>query len=266
MRIAVLLHGHLRSFRNTAASFQERVVEPLCSAGHSVKLFMHTWDQEEFDTKTWHKGASDIKDVDIHEVLETYNIEEILCEKQIIQNPERTMFGRPYEAMKLVWYSFYESWKLMEKHEKENDTFDIVIVTRPDVYHYSDIFLDEIEKPEHIWQTQVFTKKAASDVLLYGGREQVERGLVGFYKQFDDLYGTLNYAHVSNNEVVFNRYLEKVTSVKVSKYCMPVNWRILRSWWDIDHKEGHRKWDRELALEHINKNNRFIYFRQVMEN
>tara|TARA_R100000234_G_scaffold40732_1_gene24398 strand:- start:7694 stop:8497 length:804 start_codon:yes stop_codon:yes gene_type:complete len=261
MKVAILFHGHLRSFRKTCDSFNEKVVSPILQAGHSVELFMHTWDKEEFDTKTWHKGARDIVDTNLHEVEKLYGTKNILCETQKINNPNNIIFGRPYEALKLVWYSFYKAWFLMHEHEKTNGAFDVVIATRPDVYHYTDIFLDELENTDHVWQTQIFTKKAASDVVIYGARENIYKCLIGFYQRFDELHKPEKINNVTNNEYIFNDFLAKTVNVKTSRYCMPVNWRILRSWWNIDHKEGHRKWDRDLALKDINKNEKYKYFR-----
>ena len=263
MRIAILLHAHLRSFRKTAAGFKKKVVMPLTTRGHSVKIFIHTWDKEEFETKTWHEGAREFKKTNTNEIEQYYEPESFLCEKQEIFNAEKLIFGRQYEAIKAPWHSLYKAWKLMEGFEEDaKSIFDMVVVTRPDVYHYSEIFMEEVEDITCMWQTQVFTKKAASDVFLYGGREWVEKALIGFYHNFDKIYTPEKINSCNNNEVLFNSYVAAASRIKKSKYCMPLDWRLLRSSWPVDHRVGHRKWDRALAGPFIEKEERYKFFRR----
>lgn len=263
MKIGILFHSHLRSFRNTHESFKLNVLKELEKQGHEYDIFIHTWDKEEFSTKTWHEGAKEIKKTDFFEVLGTYKPRDLEVEVQNLKNNNREIFGRPYEALKAVWYSFYRSFKLMKKYEeKSGKKYDALIVTRPDVQHFSKIFIDEIETTNCVWQCQVFPKKAATDVLLYGGRDDIEKSLVGFYLNFDKLHSDQHIKKYNKNEYVFNDYLETKSTVKKSQYCMPRDWRILRSWWDKNKYIGNKKWDRELAIKDINAIEKYKFFRR----
>ena len=263
MKVGIVFHGHVRSFRKTNISFKKNVLRVLSEAGHEHDIFMHTWDTEEFTTKTWHEGTKQNKDTDLDEIKSIYEPKGLIVEKQELQNVKKLIFDRPYSALKAVWLSAHKAIQMMEEQEeKQNFKYDCVIITRPDVQYFSKIFLDEIEDVSKTWQCQIFTKKAASDVLLYGNRNSVCRCIKGFYLNFDDLNSDKNIKKYRNNEYVFNDYIKTQTTINKSQYCMPRDWRILRSWWDEDHFEGHRKWDPSLAIKDIQQKKEYNFFKR----
>ena len=261
-KVAILFHGHLRSYETTAPLFNKNVVSHLRDNGFDVDVFLHTWDEEEFTTKTWHAGTKDVKKTEDQKIKNCYCPTKFKIEKQVLENTTRYMFTRPYSAIKSVWYSFHQSWKMMVENEKSNDKrYDYVIVTRPDVIHYSNFLIDELVQDEDLWQCQVYCNGAASDVLLYSSRDNIEKSVCKFYENFDYLHHPDNLQNTTWQEYTFNEFVKKLVSVKVSKYCMPRDWRIQRSWWDLDHKEGHRKWDKDLANEEIQNRKEYEYFK-----
>ena len=52
-RIAILFHGHLRSYEVTAPFFKENVLNEIKKDNNHCDIFLHTWDEEEFTTKTF---------------------------------------------------------------------------------------------------------------------------------------------------------------------------------------------------------------------
>ena len=72
-----------------------------------------------------------------------------------------------------------------------------------------------------------------------------------------------NLQNTTWQEYTFNEFVKKLVSVKVSKYCMPRDWRLLRTNWDPDHHVGHRKWDKDLASKDIDEMDRFKFFRRT---
>jgi len=261
MKIAILFHGHLRSFRNTKDSFDEKVLNSLSSFGFEHDTFIHTWDKEEFLTKTWHEGAKTAITTSTDEVKKAYKPKGLSIEKQELKNT-KDIFGRPYDSFKSYWYSLYQAFMLMKNYEEKNQfKYDSIIVTRPDVQYFSNIFLSEIEKQDTLWQCQVYTKRAASDVLFYGNRDTIEKSIVLFYENFDDLHSDKNVSKYVNNEYIFNDFISFNCNVRQSKYCMPRDWRILRSWWKPTHAVGHKKWDKNLCEQDIKSNNKYKFYR-----
>jgi len=263
LNIGIIFHGHLRSFRDTHQAFRVNVLNKLEHSGHKYKIFIHTWEKEEFTTKTWHEGAKEIKVTSLKEVKHCYKDCHVKIEKQVLKTNTRKIFGRSYEAIKSVWYSFYQSFLMLKDYENNNNIkFDAIIVTRPDVQHSSSIFLDELENLNYLWQCQVFAKKSASDVFLFGPSDFIEKALCQFYLNFDSLHKVEKLKKFNKNEHVFNEFIQSKVKVKTSQYCMPRDWRILRSWWTADHFVGNKKWDKKLAIKDISSNQKYIYFRR----
>ena len=262
MKTALIFHGHLRSFRKTYSFFEKNVSSHIKNNLGPLDVFIHTWSTEEFLTKTWHEGVEKSLPVNHREVEELYRPKKLKIEDQPEINPDVCAFGRPIEALKAPWQSFASAWNLMEEQEEEDESkYDLVIVTRPDVQHFTPLFLDELKKTEYLWQSQIFTKLGASDVFLFGGRDQISQ-INLFSENFDKMHTEEIIQKYTNNEFIFNDFMGQVANIRKSQYCMPRDWRILRSNWDPDHHVGHRKWDRDLAVKDIRTMERFQFFRR----
>ena len=98
-------------------------------------------------------------------------------------------------------------------------------------------------------------------MLFYGGRDLVEDSVCSFYKNLDSLHSVETLKNTTWQEFTFNEHIKQKARVKKSKYCMPRDWRLQRSWWSLDHKVGHRKWDKETAEKEIRENDDFKFFR-----
>ena len=266
MKLAILLHGHMRSYEKTFSSYK-KVVKKLKKQFDTCDVFLHTWDTKEPNTRTWYPIPPDANgDVDEQEIKSMYAPTKMLMERQDIKEPNKTLFGICYEGLKYSAYSAYAANQLKEEHEKENNfTYDIVIKMRPDVEFYSDFFIDELKESDCIWICQQFTKRSAIDVIVFSNSEAMNK-ICDYYKEFDSLMNNLD--NISdeisgrNNEAVFDYYLNSLPETKkVSKYVMPRDWRLFRSWWPRNHQVGHRKWDRLLAIKEINQYKKYKYFR-----
>ncbi len=262
MKTALIFHGHLRSFRKTHSFFEKNVSSHIENNLGSLDVFIHTWSEEEFLTKTWHEGVQESSPTNPHDVEELYRPKKLKIEDQPEINPHICAFGRPIEALKAPWQSFSSAWNLMEEQEKEDkEKYDLVIVSRPDVQHFTPLFLDELRQTDYFWQCQIFTKLGASDVLLFGGRDQISQ-INLFAENFDKMHSKEIITKYSNNEFVFNDFMRQIANVRKSQYCMPRDWRLLRTNWDPDHHVGHRKWDKDLASKDIDEMDRFEFFRR----
>ena len=262
LKLAILLHGHMRSYEQTNFSFK-RVVGNLKKKFELCDIFIHTWDMKEPESKTWHSGPplgfqnDKIKEKEIRQL---YNPVDILVESQEIKYPKLLLHGTCYEAVKHVWYSMYMANELKKKQEdKNNFKYDIVVKLRPDIEFFDDFLLEELEANDKIWHCQQFTKRTASDVVFFANSKNMDL-IAEYYKNFDRLSYTKG---VNSTESIFNYYLDNLgVPTCVSKFVMPRDWRICRSWWEPGHRVGHRKWDPELAAKDIKLKKRFEYFRR----
>jgi hypothetical protein len=62
MRIAIQLFGHLRTYKRTCGSFNDNIVGANASdANCYIDVFMHTWDELEARTSTWHSDNEGLR-------------------------------------------------------------------------------------------------------------------------------------------------------------------------------------------------------------
>ena len=131
MKIALLLHGHLRSFKKTYPSLEYFV------GFNNFDIFIHTWDNVERETESYYE--SNLKEnykVDEQEIINLYKPKKILIEEQIVnQDLLNSNFKWQFDGLKFFFESFYKANKLKKQFEEENNfTYDVVIKFRPDIY------------------------------------------------------------------------------------------------------------------------------------
>ena len=265
MKLALLIHGHLRSYEKVYPSFKKNILDFL-KKHYEVDIFMHTWHLEEFKTKTWHNGyKGKDKHVDYKKVLELYNPKRLIIEKQNIENPKKTLFnGTPVESFRCMWYSVYQACQLKIDHEIATGTrYNVVMKVRPDVQYFNPPLLEELKQTDKLWMCQTFSKQAAIDVINFSSDENMNK-LCSVYANFEKYFNS-NFVQsrgFERNESVFLQFLNDVNApLEKSKYCMPRDWRLFRTHWELDHEEGVKKWDPALASYEIATDEKYKYFR-----
>lgn len=152
MRIALLLTGHLRSFRNTHPSFEALRA---ALAGHGqVDVFAHTWDIEESVTASWwkdHAGdAPPPPNVQEEEVKRLYGPVAYRIEpsRKFEEIPVSIKSIIPVSGLLSMLYSQYQAWKLMDTHVKETGAgYDLLVKMRYDLgYEIAPAFSTIIER------------------------------------------------------------------------------------------------------------------------
>tara|TARA_Y100001938_G_C8038338_1_gene404694 strand:+ start:529 stop:1326 length:798 start_codon:yes stop_codon:yes gene_type:complete len=263
-RLAFLLFGHMRSYKFTHASFNS-ILDNL-KEKYECDTFVHTWDCLEPQTVTWHEGylKTSHELVDKSEITSLYNPTDILVETQTIKNPNKTIFHNQCEEGVLYsQYSRYMVNELKKQYEKINKfKYDVVVVSRPDIIYYENLIDSELEDTESLWLCKVFLG-SASDILCFSGSENIDK-LCDFYNHFS----STSQEGATNLESVFQNYLNTLNlNKKTSKYCMPRDWKITRSWWGEDKNpspgtKDHRIWDKSTGTKEINENDAYSHFRK----
>ena len=274
MKLALLINGHLRSYKKTYPSFKKNVLDFL-KKYYELDIFMHTWNTEEFQTQTWHKG-SDEKTRYIHheELIELYNPKRLIIEKQNTEGFSGELFsGAPIQSHSQACYSLYQANKIRLDYQENTSTkYDIVLKVRPDIYYLNSPLPEELEQTDKLWLCQLFVKRAACDVIYFSNSENMNK-VCSFYnarKYFDPSFRRTN--NFTTNEHVFLKFLEDIKiPLETSKFCMPRDWLIFRSSWDIksegsietyDSKYLTEKWAPHLALNEINTNKKYRFFKR----
>lgn len=164
-KIAIQLFGHLRSFRKTAQSLFSYIIKPQLENGYEVDIFIHTWNETDHSTITWHNQNGEqrgrlVDDKVLDEVKRIYKPKKILVEKQIdvpefIITEKIAGVPRSFKGVVNVAYTKYMASKLRREYAHENNIeYDWVIVTRPDIIFHQPFIIDEFLHvyDEYKWQ------------------------------------------------------------------------------------------------------------------
>jgi hypothetical protein len=127
MRIAIQLFGHLRTYKRTCENFNENIVGANASdADCDIDVFMHTWDELEARTSTWHSDNEGLRgqrltQLDIEVLKGCYT-----SLKNIEISPSIDAHGSKISRGKVS--------RLRERYEEDKGIqYDWIIETRPDV-------------------------------------------------------------------------------------------------------------------------------------
>jgi len=257
----------MRSYEKTHSSFQ-KILQNLKKEFEKCDIFIHTWRKKEPETPTWHEGSPEENEIIKEEQIKNlYKPIKLLIEEQNIKDSNETLFGICHKGLRYASYSAHAANQLKKEYEKENNfKYDVVIKIRPDVEFFSNFIVEELGDNENIWTCQQFTKRSVTDVVVFSNSENMNK-VCEYYNNFDFLMQNVakiqNQLNGLNNESVFDYYLNNLSiPKKVSKFVMPRDWRLFRSWWPSGHKVGHRKWDPDLATIDIENNDKYKYFRR----
>ena len=148
MKIAILLFGHLRTYKECYLNLHRYLLDK-----YDCDVFMHTWDEiDNTKTKNWENKKAANKQLDtcdIDNIKKIYNLKDLIVEKQafnkeiiiksITMNRTTSLVG-----MNFMFTSMNKANELRKKYQKEhNILYDLILCIRPDILLYN--FLD-IEK------------------------------------------------------------------------------------------------------------------------
>lgn len=138
MKIALLLTGHLRSFRNTYPSFE--ALRSVLAQHGEVDVFAHTWDIEESVTASWWKDHSGDNppppNVNREEIEKLYQPASLHIEpsRQFDELPLSIKSIIPVSGLLSMLYSQFQAWKLMDACEKEKGVkYEVLVKMRYDL-------------------------------------------------------------------------------------------------------------------------------------
>ncbi len=140
MKVAIVLSGHLRSYKDTLQNFND-FVNKIKSDNHEVKIFCHTWSEVESNTTSWWK-QNEIKESALqsieNEVINKYDPAAYIVENSenvILENEFEFYKSRiSFEGVQLMYYSLSQSFEILKEFElKNNWQSDLVIRSRYDI-------------------------------------------------------------------------------------------------------------------------------------
>ncbi len=139
MKIGLVLFGHLRSYRQTFASFNA-LRETLQRSG-DVDVFCHTWDIEESVTASWWKEhkPGDIPPATVNpkDIETRYKPVRCLIEpsRKFDDSEYKIKSSVPVAGILSMLHSQQQAFQLLEQYSRESGTeYDVVIKLRYDLF------------------------------------------------------------------------------------------------------------------------------------
>lgn len=198
-KVAVLLYGYARTYKITANSLIEKVLEP-----NKADLFVHCYDNEgvslccdgNIASLTEHKIRYSRREDRMGKKVTPQSLEKAygvyLKAKKIISYNSGYFKGLtkgmaqvspyPLERFFSLYFNISEAFKLLEDYMREQGTqYDVVILARPDLHFYSNINVSEYDLN-------------CLNIPQYGGNIK--------YNGINDLYYVTSYKNVQRMEYI----------------------------------------------------------------
>jgi len=238
MKVAVVLFGHMRTYKQTGTSLKKNLLIPF-----DADLYVHTWEELERTTES-HQGSDSIfsgKKISKTEIVNCYGEAEIRLESQSASVDTRTdFFGTKSTAgINSMLLSISNGAKMVLESSTQ---YDLVIFTRPDImlrcspdlrglndkinsypypsYYYSGYFVDAKNA-----DISYLRSWGASDCFFILGRKSIS--LIADYKDNDK---TLSYPYDVWGEDHFRYFMHDRGVIGVPfNYIAPKDWGIKRS-------------------------------------
>ena len=236
-KLAILIAGHMRSFRLTSPSFL--LLRESLKEKYDCKTFIHTWDISESDSTSYYNRPKDFlpEKIDYDLLSRLYSPNAMLIESQVKREDEIVLHNQSKSGL---LYSEYSKYKV-NKMKNEYGEFDYALMIRPDIHFYNTNLPDIYD--DSFFLGSVNHSSAACDVITFSTSKNMDKAR-DYYLVYEDYLSSFK---MNNNEAYYLKYLsESLLNTKFAKYFMPRDWKIVRSWWpSVDHYESDRKtWDR----------------------
>lgn len=221
MKIAVLLFGHLRDFESCVGTLRINVLNH-----YDCDVFMHTWDETEPHTHSWHGQRTErrVVDEELQKIIrEKYNPTSLLIEhqelpeqEQIIELPSREV---SFTGVNFMFQSMRKANELRKQHERDYGfLYDYILVTRPDVRFFTPIniwgvFSEAQKIGLDISRVRFFAHEGASNpirehyLVMNGGCDLLFMGKPNVIDEFISINSNIDSAfiksHIINTVSVF---------------------------------------------------------------
>lgn len=237
MKVALCLSGHLRTFRNTAKSLKDNIIDPL-----NCDVFIHTWDVLGSPTG---KNPGDVNNQDTQiidimpEIYDLLNPTLISIERQkdkleelkfktrdiIIPIDEKQFIMQHIGLHISMFYSLYMSNNIRKEYEEENQIkYDMIIRCRPDIFLKTKLNLSMFPDKNKIYVPEIATyvENGINDQMAIGYADVMEY----YFNIYNDVENYYRYHYSTvRPEVIIKYYLNKYNIITEEK---PINYDIYR--------------------------------------
>jgi len=142
MKVALLIYGHLRTYRQCFSSLKRNLLDR-----YSPDIFIHTWDENEAATKTWHNNSMTREKIDIEHMIKLYKpISYKIGHQDSIEDDKVTGNRISIKGQQYMLSGINQVNRLKKEHEARNGfKYDMAIKIRPDILLKNPLNLENID-------------------------------------------------------------------------------------------------------------------------
>ena len=240
MKVALLISGHLRTFKKCFPYLKKNLLNCF-----DVDVFIHTWDEIESKTKSWHNQHMNNYKIDtdiISFINKNYSPKMLKIETQIDFKIDGTLADADISlnGLKNMTYGFKSVYDLLKDFENKNNIqYDRLIKVRPDVAlkHPFPVKSLEIQDKSILFfgnrcpvplrqvEYKFYHDYRALDILSVCSNDSAALGVYGLYDNFDIYYTKKDFMHSPYLDLVIDR---KINFDISRNYLYGTHWEILR--------------------------------------
>ena len=143
MKVAIQMFGHMRTYLQCCETLRKNLLEI-----YDCDVFVHTWDEIEHKTQTWHNDKmSDIQKITEKDVEDAYLCKAVKVEHQYVQEKgyiEANGLKISKFGIESMLYSMNEVNSLRKEYQQRNNIhYDFIVFIRPDIFLYDKLDLNK---------------------------------------------------------------------------------------------------------------------------
>jgi len=210
------MYGHMRTYEKCFPCFKKNLIDV-----YSPDIFIHTWDEIESSTKSWHNGhlsRRKISKQELDQMKRLYNPIEMRVEEQ---NPDLSADtigenGISFQGQKFMLCSLKKSNDMRVRHEKRlGKKYDVVLKIRPDIDLWKKLDVHKVPSGTMVISARKFGSDPKSlksynvcDIINFGDSETMTRASAAV-NQFDKFY-------LRNKNLIHSPWVDYILSLGIN--------------------------------------------------
>lgn len=143
MKVAIQMFGHMRTYLQCYEALRKNLLNY-----YDCDIFIHTWDEIEHKTQTWHNDKMmDDQKITEKDIEQIYSCKAIKIEHQHVQEKgciEANGLKISKFGIESMLYSMNEVNRLRKEYQQKNNIqYDFIIFIRPDILLYDRLNLEK---------------------------------------------------------------------------------------------------------------------------
>lgn len=234
MKLALLLYGHLRTYKQCYLNLHKFFLNQ-----HNVDVFIHTWDETEAKTISWHSDHMPVSRTNENEIVQIYKPTQLRIEHQPETPHDKTSRGTNISSrgQQFMLYSLHASNELKRQYEIDNNfKYDAIVKIRPDILLNSNLPIKPVKHNQVLIagnkKTPLFSNRVydyqACDIINISSSDNMNT-ICDVYNHFHKFYEQPPPKEIIHHSPFVNFMMYNKLQLDMLNYKYNVDWTIRRA-------------------------------------